>query len=370
MPQPAQALCHSILSRSRPDHFGPTLLSDFTLDPAQPVPPQTLIGPLWSLYGLDLAAGVAVFVETPPDLDLSTAAFVQLDQFKHALRVITVALPDLPAVAALMPEPDQRIFLFSMGRCGSTLASKMLAQVPGVYSLSEPGPYLALALARHSLPRADQQTLLASLTRLLFRPRSPQDRILALKFHSQVLFHADLIWAAFPDARVVFQYRDGVTWAKSFSRFMQKMNVPLLLQGDATTFSWMMMTAAAPLSELQALHDTNQPLHHEDLLAPTWARHMQEFQRLRSLGMPIFPLRYDALNADPAGSLTALLSHCGLPPLNPDRLAQVLAQDSQQGTVLARSAAPSGFSAENATRFRALLSRVAPGLDPDTVLPV
>jgi hypothetical protein len=97
---------------------------------------------------------------------------------------------------------------------------------------------------------------------------------------------------------------------------------------------------------------------------------MQEFQRLRSLGMPIFPLRYDALNADPAGSLTALLSHCGLPPLNPDRLAQVLAQDSQQGTVLARRAAPSGFSAENATRFRALLSRVAPGLDPDTVLPV
>ena len=369
MPQPAQALGHTILARSRPGDFGPTLLSDFTLDSGQPVPPQTVLGPLCSLYGLDLAAGVAVFVETPPELDLTAAAFVQLDQFKHALRVITVALPDLPAVAALMPEPDQRIFLFSMGRCGSTLASRMLAQVPGVYSLSEPGPFLTLALARHTLPRQDQQNLLSALTRLLFRPRSAQDRVLALKFHSQVLFQADLIWAAFPDARFVFQYRDGVTWAKSFSRFMQMMNVPLLLQGDATTFTWMMMTAAAPFSEFQALHDTSQPLHHEDLLAPGWARHMQEYQRLRGLQMPIFPLHYNALNTDPDGSLTTLLSHCGLAPLNPDRLAQVLAQDSQEGTVLARSASPPGFTADAANRFRAVLSRVAPGLDPDTVLP-
>lgn len=364
-----QALCHTILARSRPEDFGPTLLADFTLDKGQPVPPQTLLGPLWSLYGLDLAAGVAVFVETPPELDLSTAAFVQLDQFKHAMRVITVALPDLPAVAALMPEPDQRIFLFSMGRCGSALASKMLAQVPGVYSLSEPGPFLALALARHDLPRHEQQNLLSALTRLLFRPRSAQDRVLALKFHSQVLFQADLVWAAFPHARFVFQYRDGLSWAKSFSRFMQMMNAPLLLQGDDTRFSWMMMTAAAPFSDLQALHDTSQPLHHEDLLAPTWAQHMQEYQRLRNLGMPVFPLRYDALNADPAGSLAALLSRCGLPPLDPDRLAEVLAHDSQEGTVLARSASPSGFTADNADRFRALLSRVAPDLDPDTVLP-
>lgn len=369
MPHAPQAICHAILSRSRPEDFGPTLLSDFTLDTGQSVAPHLLLGPLWSLYGLDLGAGVAVFVETPPELDLSTAAFVQIDQFKHAMRVISVPLPDLPAVAALMPEPDQRIFLLSMGRCGSTLASKMLAQVPCVYSLSEPGPYLALALARHSLPEADQANLIAALTRLCFRPRSAQDRILALKFHSQVLFQADLLWAAFPTAHFVFQYRDGVSWAKSFSRFMQMMNTPLLLQGEDMTRSWMMMTSAAPFSELQALHDTTQPLHHEDLLAPSWALHMQAYLRLRAMGMPLFPLRYNALNADPMGSASALLAHCNLPAPDADRFAGVLAQDSQEGTVLARSTTTSGYTADNARRFLGVLARVAPGLDANMVLP-
>ena len=200
-------------SPARAADFGPTLLSDFTLDAGRPVALDSLRDPVWSLYGLDMATGQALFVELPPGLDLSTAAFLPVLQFARALRLVRVALDDLPAVAALMPKPDQLILMFSMGCCGSTLASKILTLVPGVRSLSEPGPFLTLALDRFRSAPARQRALVTALTHLMFRPLAASDRVLALKFHSQVLFQADHFFAAFPRASCVFRYRDGLTWA-------------------------------------------------------------------------------------------------------------------------------------------------------------
>ena len=140
---------------------------------------------------------------------------------------------------------------------------------------------------------------------------------------------------------------------------MQMMGTPMMLKGDDLDLSWMMLTASAPMSELSALCDTSQPLHHEDILAPGWARHIQEYQRLRALGVPFFPLRYTALNSDPHGSARALLTHCNLPLPDATAFESVLAQDSQQGTQIARATSATGFSPDNFARFRANLTRVA-----------
>lgn len=137
-----QSISHEILSRFRANEFGPTLVSDFVVDAGTPVDARTLLDPSWSLYELDLTERKAIFVQMPLDGDLTTAAFVQVTQFHDALRLITVALDDLEAVAAFMPEPDQRVLMFSMGRCGSTLVSRVLAQVPGVCTACpSPGPF-------------------------------------------------------------------------------------------------------------------------------------------------------------------------------------------------------------------------------------
>ena len=124
---------------------------------------------------------------------------------------------------------------------------------------------------------------------------------------------------------------------------MQMMGTPMMLKGDDLDLSWMMLTTSAPMSELSALCDTSQPLHHEDILAPGWARHIQEYQRLRALGVPFFPLRYTALNSDPHGSARALLTHCNLPLPDATAFESVLAQDSQQGTQIARANSATGF---------------------------
>lgn len=363
------AIAHDILARHRPHEFGPTLLSDFTLDGGTQVPAETLLNPAWSLYGLDLLADQALFVEMPPGFDLSSAAFLSIQQFAQSLRLIRLPLDDLPAVAALMPRPDDLILMFSIGRCGSTLASRFLAQVDGVLSLSEPEPFMALALARNQMPHSRQQTLIPALTRLMFRPRSPADRILALKFHSQVLFQTDHFHNAFPDATYVFQYRDALSWANSFCRFMQIMGSPRHLQGPDLEFAWQMLSASAPFADFTAQFDMTAPIFQEHVLAAGWALYLQTYLDLRRAGVPFFPLRYNELNSDPHAQATALLAHCNLTVPDLDAALTVFHSDSQEGTSIGRDAPVTGFSPADFARFQTLLAGVAPHLDPNLILP-
>jgi hypothetical protein len=309
-----------------------------------------------------------MFVALPPQVDLSGATFLPITQHANALRVATVALEDLPSIAALMPEPRQRIFLFSMGRCGTTLVSKILSLVPEVWSLSEPHAFMTLALARNQMDLAAQATLIAAVTRLMYRPRGAQQDVLALKFHSQCLFHAELFFAAFPTATFIFQYRDGEAWANSFSHFLQNLGVPLKLDRGAGAVFWQMGTATAPLALLERVLDLDTDFTHASILAPIWALQMQEFLRLRSKGVPFFPMRYNALTSDPQGTLQALLAHCHLTAPDRDRLQQVLAADSQQGTQIARGKAVTSFTAEDYRQFKLMLARFAPDMPSGLVL--
>src|SRR5690349_1764578 len=63
----------------------------FTLVDGQPADPQLLIDePGWSPYCLDDENCSVLFVNTPPEVDLSKAAFVYNAQFDHAQRAMSV----------------------------------------------------------------------------------------------------------------------------------------------------------------------------------------------------------------------------------------------------------------------------------------
>lgn len=202
----------------------------------------------------------------------------------------------------------------------------------------------------------------------MFRPGPRHQSVLALKFHSRVLFLAELFHDAFPEAGFVFQYRDGQSWANSFSGFLQMVRVPLLLEGADLLLSWEMMTSAEPAEVMQGLFDTSKPIHHDVLLAPSWAMHMREYQRLRAMGIPILPLNYKDLNRNPAQAVQSLLDHCRLSVPDMQPLMAVFTHDSQEGTQVARGGAITRCAPENYANFRTALTRYAPDLDPDTVL--
>jgi hypothetical protein len=350
---------------------------DFSLGPGVTVSLQTLVDKRdWSLYSLDLQKGLAWFVELPPGFDLSPCAFAFRDQRQLASRMLQVTLDDLVAVSAQMPPPAKVIFIFNIGRCGSTLVSHVLNTCPRVWGLSEPIAFPRLIMTNYnsperlSAPRERLVELIRACTRLQFRPPAGSGRdIFAMKFHSQCLFHADLYFEAFPEAAFVFLYRDAITWTKSWYQMTQKYGSTPVLTGPARVEVWNCVTAVESLDHLRPYVDIDaDSVLLEDGLVFGWARNMEEYTRFLETGVPFLALRYNELNHDRVASLKQLFDHCGLPVDHVAAGLEAFEQDSQAGDIVSRDVVAEAMSETQVERLRGLLARRQTFNNPDLKL--
>jgi Sulfotransferase family len=363
----SSATIFPILSRHRDRQFAPTSPADFTLGAGVPAPVSTLGDPQWSLYSLDLAGGQAVFLHLPPGTDLSSAPFLPQRQFETATQALTLPLDMLPAAARDLALPRTLVFLFSIGRCGTTLAHHILNSVPGVLALSEPRAFVTLAMARHDMAPERAQDLIAAVTRFCHRPLPGRPaEALAIKLHSQCLFQAEAYHRAFPQAKLLFLYRDALSWGQSFSRFMQKLGTPLALDPTALRRFWSILSANTPAEELAHWLDISAAVTpHAPLVAAGWAHALAELRRLQAHGLPFHCLRYDDLESQRRASITALLDHCGLAITAMDAALAAFDRDSQEGTDIARGGTTQGFSDADRRLFLATLAGGPNPLPPD-----
>ncbi len=332
------ATLYQITDRVRTHQFGPATLADFVTDAGTSVAAQTVLDPCWSLYNLDLVHDLALFVRLDPATDLAAAAFVPQAQYQAATLVLTLALDDFIALSGSLQRPANLILLFSIGRCGTTLANHILNTAPDTLALSEPRTFVTLALTRQRLDPARATALIGATTLFTLRPlQGAMAPNVAIKFHSQVLYQAALYHRAFPQARLIFMYRDAKGWANSFSGFLQNMGFAARMDPQALRHHWLMLSADAPLADLATSVDVDAALTpHAQLLAAGWAQAMAQFRALATAGLPFFTLHYDDLRRDRATFIRALLAYCHLSDQN---LAQALAtfdRDSQEGTGIGR----------------------------------
>ena len=146
-------------------------VGDFELGPAGRVSTfDNLASPEWTLYSVDATARHAVLVELPEGTDLSQASFVYSQQYAEARRAALMPFDTFIAAASDIVPPAGLTFLFSTGRCGSTLASRILAQLPEVWSLSEPDYLTNIAVARMELGLGESAELVRAATLWTCRP--------------------------------------------------------------------------------------------------------------------------------------------------------------------------------------------------------
>lgn len=327
-----------ILSRYRCRQFMPTAKSDFTTDAGTPVDSAIVHDPRWSLYGIDIEANIAIFVCLAPGTDLSVASFIPQTQFDAASAVLTLPLDALPALSEALPRPENLIFLFSIGRCGTTLANHILNTVDDTYALSEPRAFVSLANARHDMPAESAQSLITAVTRFMFRPPQGQaPRNFAIKFHSQVLYQADLFHRAFPDAKFLFLNRDAKSWANSFSRFLQNLGDAPLLAPDRLRNTWTILTAHAPLNQLaKTLDVTAAQTMHAPILGAVWSHYLAQFYAHKASGVPFHPLHYTDLTTNRDTTVRDLLAYCSLSDSALPAALATFDRDSQEGTAIGR----------------------------------
>ena len=128
-----------VLRARRTDRIAVASPDDFVCGKASRFEPQC--GTLFP-YCIDVLRGRTVYVEGPAPGDVLAAPFYYLHLRRTARTVVTAPIGYGPLCGTSDPRPP--IFLFSPGRCGSTLLSRLFSAA-GIAGVSEPDFYTQLA---------------------------------------------------------------------------------------------------------------------------------------------------------------------------------------------------------------------------------
>ena len=307
----------------------------FTLEQPLQTDVEIVLGVNWSLYCLDMQRDRALFVELPMDTDLSAAPFVYGAQFDGALRVASVPLELLPDLAMQVPEPGSVSLVMSTGRCGSTLASRVLARIPGVWSLSEPDCFTNLALARFELTQGQLQTLIAACTRLTCRPPAgSQTETVVLKPRSEMMVQAPDYVGALTGMAAVFLYRDCFGYVNSLYRFAQR--VAGMTDPAAGSALWEVgrrfCTINAPTAFLRDFFEDGEDIRMMDLMTLAWTLRMRAYLEAPVVRRGVAPIHYADLTSDRRSQTALLLRSCRVDIRHLDEALQGFDRDSHSGS--------------------------------------
>ncbi|WP_155368364.1 sulfotransferase family protein [Catellatospora vulcania] len=298
--------------------------ADFRCEVVADVDPQIVVTePGHSLYCLDHDTRRALFTRT--DVDISGAPFHFLAQYTHATAVVALSYAELHALST--PGEPGGVFLYSTGRCGSTLVATALAERGGLVGVSEPDVLTQLVMLAPHVDGAELRELARSCVRLLSLGRP-----VAIKPRSFVIELAWLLHEEFPQFASVFLYREPQSWARSTARAFAGYD-PALNTDPAAV-----QDRLGRLIPLVARwrRRKGRLLSPEEVMACQWVAQLERALALRHRGVDLFTATYEDLLADPPGVLRSLFAHCGLAA--PSGLDEILARDSQEGTTLSRSA--------------------------------
>jgi hypothetical protein len=138
---------------------------------------------------------------------------------RHPFRLLFRHETPLDAVEALVDErPGLPIagFVLHLSRCGSTLVTQALGDLPDVLTVSEPAAAGDVLLL--DAPAAHQARWLRAVIGALAQPRSATQQACVVKLDAWAVFDRPVLRAAFPDVPWIFLHRDPLEVLASHHR--------------------------------------------------------------------------------------------------------------------------------------------------------
>ncbi len=269
---------------------------DFELAPGEPITPAEIDITHYAPYCFDYERGEFLLVDT------SRAAldepFLYQAQFRLASTVLRVPLAQMRTLTARADAASvaKPLLVFSIGRCGSTLFSR-LGAVAGLVSYSEPDIFSGVGRQREDPRTAD--ILQCAMDALIAHAGVPAGQV-CIKLRSGTNGAIARFIEAFPQARYVFLSRNLRDWSHSF----------------IAKFGW-----------------SREQLHNS-LLAAHRALTALEVARI-----PYLALRYEDFAPEPELAFAVLTGAAEVPGPMRAELAAAVSQDAQQGSRFAGKAA-------------------------------
>ena len=355
---------YRIVDRERPHPIAMPKPLDFTMADEGAIDPSVALEcPEWSLYCLDADNYDGIFVECPPEIDLTRFPFYYQAQFQHAVRVLRVPAAEVERLAEQAPlDPSSLILVYSMGRCGSTLVSRAFGEAEATYSLSEPDAFTQLRHWRSEgkLDDAEINRLLKIITRLQITPgRLRGNHHFALKFRSEVTEMFPFFYEAFPEAKLIYLYRSAAPWARSFLRVWSGSDPMEPVPKENLGRHWGGLLSDWP------------EVRRVDIMAARWVVALRQCLEMQRRGIPLFIVRYEELAAAPLPILRQMFDYCGVSLAPGGDLEKILAVDSQEGSSFSRAALQERartITPEHLEAVRTAIPQIDPILSADYVI--
>lgn len=285
-----KATTFEIIERKRTGTFDLADIKDFRLRETAQISAEIILeNQHISLHSLDFENNLAVFVETPTTIDLSQVPFYFMTQYEFALQVLTIPFETMIRLAQSITIDDSRlIFIHSVGRSGSTLASQIFAQIPGVINISEPDALTLLVKARHS-GAALQDNLLPILKAVItLLCKTPAETAWVIKGRSYVIEIADWLHENYPRTKNLFLYRHAETWLRSCLRayddgIERTDDEQRARENGIREFM-------IPMVPLVTKYNADQHLSHASILALVWLSAMERYIEYREMGIEMLAI--------------------------------------------------------------------------------
>ena len=325
--------CFNIVSKRRASPLAFASVNDFNLQKSGNIPPRIILeNPYITLYSLDFPNNQAIFVETPESINLSVAPFLYDAQYEHAIRVFAVPFGVMVKLAkSIQLNPAKLIFLHSVGRAGSTLASQICSKAMGVVNISEPEALTWLVAAKLSNPHVENELNLLFDTCIRFLSKTPAQTAWVMKGRSFVIELGDWIYKNYPESKNVFLYRDAETWLKSS---LQAYTFDLPEEGMREQEKNLKRNLS-PLVPLIAKFSKERNIITSEIISLMWLSVMEKYMNLYESGFEMLAIRYENWQIAPHATALAMLQYCGM-KIDDNALDDVLNRDSQAGTHFSR----------------------------------
>ena len=333
---------HEIKTRNREFEAAPASMGQFELAEGTPISLGELASnPAWTLYTVDVPGNQALFLRIPDGTDLAASGFSYPTQFTEAIEAALVPFHEMKAIADGVPQPRRLVHLFSTGRCGSTLASRIFGQLDNVWSLSEPDTFTILANIPHLRGTRELRDLLNACLKITYKPvtENPENSCV-LKYRSEATYFAEDMVAATPDSASIYLYREPLGFTKSIYRFAARQGVDLSPgPKEKFAFFWDFLGGGTDWNDIADFVDPeSDQIGFADFQSVLWCHRIENYLSARAHGNEFAELSYDQLNRDRENSVRKLLETIGAAtPTNITRAMEAYKKDAQAGTAGANS---------------------------------
>lgn len=262
IPESEKQPIYPIIYRNKGNPSNPSRPENFLVDRSVPLDLESISELIFTPYAVDFGKRTIVEVGVPIKIPPVRRPFFYLDQFHDASAVRDVPVEIAANCSSAKLENGKHIFIFGIGRAGSTLVSKLLS-VGGIASVSEPDVLLDLGRGA-TLDELGidfdtwKKLYIYCLTSIEARFGHPS--CLAVKFRAQSSnrFHTGALHRLFPSARFLFLFRDPVQWSASF---ITKFGF------QAATLKWLLTENLLSASKLKEQGADIQLWRYEDIKA-------------------------------------------------------------------------------------------------------